>query len=121
MQQRGLRGAITVEENTVEAIKEATVELISELKRQNNYDEKDISNVIFTLTDDLDCVYPAKIAREEFPAWKYVPMVCFNELKIQNSLRKCLRILIILNTELAQDQVKHVYLKGAANLRKDLK
>lgn len=121
MQQRGLRGAITVEENTVEAVKEATVELISELKRQNNYREEDISNVIFTMTDDLDCVYPAKIAREEFPSWKYVPMMCFNELKIQNSLRKCLRILITLNTELAQDQVKHVYLKGAANLRKDLK
>lgn len=121
MQQRGLRGAITVEENTVEAVKEATVELISELKRQNNYSEEDISNVIFTMTDDLDCVYPAKIAREEFPSWKYVPMMCFNELKIQNSLRKCLRILITLNTELAQDQVKHVYLKGAANLRKDLK
>lgn len=121
MQQCGLRGAITVEENTVEAVKEATVELISELKRQNNYSEKDISSVIFTMTDDLDCVYPAKIAREEFPSWKYVPMMCFNELKIQNSLRKCLRILITLNTELAQDQVKHVYLKGAANLRKDLK
>ncbi len=121
MFQRGIRGAITIDENTVEAVKEATIELISEMKKQNNYDEKDISNVIFTLTDDIDCVYPAKIAREEFSSWKYVPMMCFNELKIEGSLRKCLRILITVNTELAQDQIKHVYLKGAANLRKDLK
>ena len=121
MFQRGIRGAITIEENSVECVREATVELISEMKKQNNYKEEDISNVIFTLTDDINCVYPAKIAREEFAQWKYVPMMCFNELNIENSLRKCLRILITVNTELAQDQIKHVYLKGAANLRKDLK
>ena len=121
MYQRGIRGAITIEENTIEAVKDATIELISEMKKQNNYDEKDISNVIFTLTEDIDCVYPAKIAREEFIEWKYVPMMCFNELKIDNSLRKCLRILITINTDLAQDQIKHVYLKGAQKLREDLK
>ncbi len=121
MQQRGIRGAITIDENTVEAVKEATIELISEIKKRNHYDEKDISNVIFTLTDDINCVYPAKIAREEFNEWKYVPMMCFNELKIENSLKKCLRILITINTDLAQDEIKHVYLKGAADLRKDLK
>ena len=53
------------------------------LFNKTSVDEEDISNVVFTLTDDIDCVYPAKIAREEFPEWKYVPMVCFNELKIQ--------------------------------------
>ena len=42
MFQRGIRGAITVDENTIEAVKEATIELISEMKKQNNYDEKDI-------------------------------------------------------------------------------
>lgn len=121
MYQRGIRGAITVDENTTEALESAVVELISEIKKQNNYKEADISNVIFTLTDDIDCVYPAKIAREKFESWKYVPMVCFNEMKIKNSLQKCLRILITVNTELAQSEVKHVYLKGAQNLRKDLK
>ena len=117
MYQRGIRGAITVDENTTEALESAVVELISEIKKQNNYKEEDIS----TLTDDIDCVYPAKIAREKFESWKYVPMVCFNEMKIKNSLQKCLRILITVNTELAQSEVKHVYLKGAQNLRKDLK
>lgn len=121
MYQRGIRGAITVDNNTIDDVTSAVVELISEIKKQNNYKEEDISNVIFTLTDDIDCVYPAKIAREKFENWKHVPMVCFNEMKIQNSLKKCLRILITVNTELAQNEIKHVYLKGAQNLRKDLK
>ena len=94
MYQRGIRGAITVEFNTKEAVEEATIELINEIKKRNNFEDKDISHVIFTLTDDLNSIYPAKIAREHFLSWKYVPMVCFNELKIENSLKKCLRIQI---------------------------
>lgn len=120
MFQRGIRGAITIDENSIESVKSATIDLIDEIQAQNKYNTEDISNVIFTLTDDIDCIYPAKIAREYFPDWKYVPMVCFNELKIKNSLEKCLRILITINTNLAQDEIKHVYLKGAKNLRTDL-
>ncbi len=120
MNQRGIRGAITVDENTIDSLREAVIELISEIKKRNNYDEADISHVIFTMTDDLDCVYPAKIAREEFLEWKNVPMMCNQELKIKNSLEKCLRIIIILNTNLAQNEIKHVYLKGAKKLREDL-
>lgn len=121
MFQRGIRGAVTVENNTVEDVKEAVVELISALKRENNINEKDISHVIFTLTEDIDCVYPAKIAREEFPKWQYVPMMCVSEQKIKDSIKKCLRILIVINTDLAQSNIKHVYLKGAVKLRQDLK
>ncbi len=121
MLQRGIRGAITVDSNTVPDVTSAVIELISEIKKRNNFKDTDISHVIFTLTSDIDCVYPAKIARETFETWKYVPMVCFNELKIKNSLEKCLRILIVINTDLAQEHIKHVYLKGADVLRKDLK
>lgn len=120
MYQRGIRGAITVDENTVEAVNLAVVELISEMKNKNNYKEEDISHVIFTMTEDLDCVYPAKAARDVFKEWSNVPMMCMQELKIKNSLEKCLRILIILNTSVAQKDIKHVYLKGAKILRKDL-
>lgn len=121
MYQRGIRGAITVTDNTEESVKSAVIELINEIKNRNNFKTEDISHVVFTMTKDLDCVYPAKLARENFSDWKYVPMVCFQELNIQNSLSGCLRILITINTELAQDKIKHVYLKGAENLRKDLK
>ena len=118
--QRGIRGAITVETNSIDAVKEATIELVSEIKKRNNYNEEDISYVLFTMTDDLDCVYPAKFPREVFKEWQYVPMMCTQELKIIGSLEKCLRILIVINTDLAQNEIKHVYLKGAEKLRKDL-
>ena len=41
---KGIRGAITVEENTVEGIKDATLELLSELFEQNNIQKENISN-----------------------------------------------------------------------------
>ncbi len=120
MLQRGIRGAITVDNDSVDSIKSAVIELINGIKDKNNFKTEDIAYVIFTQTDDLQSVYPAKEARENFPDWKYVPMMCNQELKIKNSLEKCLRILIVINTELAQNEINHVYLKGAARLREDL-
>ncbi|MCD7879167.1 MAG: chorismate mutase [Candidatus Gastranaerophilales bacterium] len=120
MFQRGIRGAITIEANNEQCVRSGVKEIISEIKKQNSFKDEDISYVIFTLTGDIDCVYPAKIAREEFLDWKYVPMLCTNELRIENSISKCLRILIVINTNLEQNRIKHVYLKGAAELRKDL-
>ncbi len=121
MYQRGIRGAITVDDNSYEAVKHAVIELLTNMQKANKYKAENISHVIFTYTKDIDCVYPAKIAREEFADWKYVPMVCFNEMNIENSLKMCLRVLIVINTELEQKDIKHVYLKGASNLRTDLK
>lgn len=113
---KGIRGAITVEENTVEGIKDATLELLSELFEQNNIQKENISHIIFTLTKDLDKAFPAKFARVDFNLVD-TAMMCFNELEIESSLKKCLRILIVLNCE---DNFipKFVYLKGAKNLRK---
>ncbi len=120
MHQRGIRGAITVDENSSAGIENAVAELISEIQSKNDFKTEDISHAIFTLTDDINCVYPAKIARERFPEWKYVPMMCMPEMKIIPSLNKCLRILVVINTNLAQNEINHVYLKGAGVLRKDL-
>ena len=121
MYQRGIRGAITVDKDDINSVKEAVITLINEIKKKNNFTPDDISNVIFTFTDDIKCAYPAKYAREEFPEWKYVPMMCVQEMKVINSLKMCLRVLIVINTNLAQNEIKHVYLKGAERLREDLK
>jgi len=120
MNQRGIRGAVTALDNTNEAVKDAVIELISEIKKRNSFKEEDISHVIFTMTEDLDCMYPAKAAREQFKEWKYTPMMCMQELKVKNSLKKCIRVLIVINTELEQNEIKHVYLRDAEKLREDL-
>lgn len=112
---KGIRGAITVDENTPEAIREATKELLSTLIMENSIAEKNISHVIFTLTEDLNAEFPAKFARMDFN-WNSTAMMCFHELNVPNSLQKCLRVLIVLNCE-ENFIPKFAYLKGAANLR----
>ena len=113
---KGIRGAITVDENSENAIKIATLELLSELTKQNNISKENISHVIFTVTEDLDAAFPAKFARQNF-GYDDVAMMCFNEIPVKNSLKMCLRILIVLNCE-EDFKPKFVYLKGAQNLRK---
>ena len=117
---RGVRGAITLKENTKEEIKLATVELLGEMLSKNEIKTEDISSAIFTLTKDLNADFPAKYARLEC-GFNLVPMMCFNELDIEGSLEKCLRILLTINTNKAQNEIKHIYLKGASILRGDLK
>ncbi len=112
---KGIRGAITVDENSVDAIKDATLELLRELVKQNNIDISKISHVIFTLTDDLNAAFPAKFARIDM-GWTETAMMCFHELDVPNSLSKCLRVLIVLNCD-EKFTPKFVYLKGASNLR----
>ena len=112
---KGIRGAITVKNNTEDAIKEATIELLRELVIKNNIDTPMISHVIFTLTSDLNAAFPAKFARIDL-GWHNTAMMCFHELDVPGALPMCLRILIVVNcneTFIPQ----FVYLKGAANLR----
>ncbi len=116
---RGIRGAITIEEDTQELIEKATVELFSKIIELNEVKIEDISHVIFTLTKDIKSAFPAKFVRRNFPI-QYVPMLCVNEMDIEPSLKKCLRVLIVVNTDKKQDEIKHVYLGGAKILRSDL-
>ncbi len=112
---KGIRGAITVSSNTDYEIKNATLELLSEMVKANNIEQNMISHVIFTLTDDLNAAFPAKFARLDF-GWKNVAMMCFHELDVPASLPMCLRVLIVLNC--SEDFVpKFVYLKEAQKLR----
>ncbi len=113
---RGIRGAITVDENTPEALGAATIKLLQEIMKRNNLDINLISHAIFTLTSDLNADFPAKYARVNLK-WKDVPMMCFNEIDVPNSLRMCLRVLVIINCG-ETFEPEFVYLDGAEGLRK---
>ncbi|MBO7673176.1 chorismate mutase [bacterium] len=113
---KGIRGAITVDDNTKEDIKNGTLTLLNELINKNNIDKNMISHVIFTVTKDLTAEFPAKFARIDL-GWDNVAMMCFNEADIENSLQKCIRVLVVLNC--MEDFVpQYVYLNGAKDLRK---
>lgn len=119
MYTRGIRGATTLSDNSKEAIKEATVELVSEIMNLNSIDKEDIAFIIFTVTSDVDADFPAKYARLEL-GFDTVPMMCYREMQVKEALPLCLRTLITINTEKSQKEIKHCYLKGAKALRKDL-
>jgi len=112
---KGIRGAITVETNSAEAIEQATIELLEELIKQNGVKKDLISHVIFTLTSDLNAEFPAKFARQKL-GWDNVAMMCFHELDVPDSLAMCLRVLIVLNCD-DNFSPQFVYLKGAKVLR----
>ena len=120
MYQRGIRGAITVENDSVEFVEKATVRMFAEIMAKNDIKAEDISHVIFTMTSDLKCAYPAKFVRQHFDI-KNVPLMCMAELDIENSLEKCIRVLLVINTQKSQEEINHVYLEGASVLRPDLK
>ena len=113
---KGIRGAITVDENSPEAIGSATIKLLQEMVKRNNIELNLISHVIFSFTPDLNADFPAKYARINLK-WKDVPMLCFNEIDVPNSLKKCLRVLMVINCS-EEFEPEFVYLEGAEGLRK---
>jgi chorismate mutase len=114
---RGVRGATTAEANTREAILMATRELLGLMIAANKIEPDDVASAIFTTTIDLNADYPALAARAL--GWNEVALMCMHEMNVPHGLKMCVRILLHWNTEVAAQDVKHVYIKGAVNLRPD--
>ena len=115
---RGVRGATTADANTREEILKATRQLLALMIRENGIQKEDVASVIFSTTRDLDAEFPALAARQL--GWLDVALMCSNEMSVPQSLRQCVRILLHWNTEKTTDEITHVYIKGARNLRPDL-
>jgi len=115
---RAIRGATTASENSVEAIREAVMELLSEVERRNQFDFDDIVSVTFSVTRDLDAIFPAAIARQRLQ-WSNVPLLDVQQMYVKGSLERCIRLMIHVNTP-ALVEMRHAYLRGAATLRPDL-
>lgn len=116
---RAIRGATTASENSKEAIREAVTELLDELERHNPIDPDDIISVTFSVTRDLDAMFPAAVARER-PYWQNVPLLDVQQMHVEGSLERCIRCLIHINTPDPYVKIHHSYLRQAKNLRPDL-
>jgi chorismate mutase len=118
MHVRGIRGATTAETNTREAIIGATKEMLAEIVRANGIDPSEIAAVFFAATRDLNAAYPSEAARQL--GWNTVPLLAFADLDVPGSVSKCLRVLLLWNTMRRQEEIVHIYLRGAVGLRPDL-
>lgn len=112
---RGIRGATTVEANEARKIVAATRELLERIARLNGIAPADVASVWFTVTPDLDAEFPARAAREM--GWGEVPLVCGREIPVPGALPRCIRVLVHWNTDRAQTDVRHVFLRAARALR----
>ncbi len=115
---RGIRGAITVENNNAEEIREATQELLQMILSENELCTEDLVSAIFTVTSDLNADFPASSARGI--GWQLVPLLCATEIPVPGSLPHCIRVLLHVNTPRNQKEIRHIFLRKAALLRKDL-
>ncbi|TMD13191.1 MAG: chorismate mutase [Chloroflexi bacterium] len=116
---RGIRGATTVEEDSPQAIVEATQELLGALLDENGIVRSDVAAAWFTTTRDLTAEFPAVAARRM--GWAEVPMLCGHEMELaagqDGNVPRCIRVLVLVNTERAASELRFIYLRGASRLR----
>ena len=117
---RGIRGAISVDADDADQIRDATRELIEEILERNSItDFDDVISAVFTTTQDLVSAFPAEAARHI--GMTTVPLLCALEIPVSGSMPRCIRILLHVNTDRKPAEVEHVYLREAAKLRPDMK
>lgn len=114
---RGIRGAITIKNDTSQEICAATQQLLCEIVGRNSISVEDICSVLFSVTPDVRTAFPALFARSM--GWVDVAMLHFTEIEVKGSLPRCIRVLLHVNTHLKSSEVEHVYLEGAVVLRPD--
>lgn len=119
MSVRGIRGAITVDVNEESPILDATIQLLNGIIAVNQIIPEDICSVLVTVTQDLDATFPARAIRQ-MAGWELVPLMCSLEVPVKGSLEKCIRLMVLVNTDATQKDIRHVYLNGAQVLRPDL-
>lgn len=115
---RAVRGATQVDADDRELILEGTAELVTEVLTRNRLRGEDLISAIFTVTSDLSAEFPAYAARQAGLA--DVPLLCATEIPVPGAMPRVIRMLAHVETDLGRADIRHVYLRGAAELRTDL-
>jgi chorismate mutase len=115
---RAVRGAIQVDRDTSADVLNATTELLLSVLERNAFIAEDLISVIFTATPDLVSEFPAYAARQL--GITDVPLLCAAEIAVPGAMPRVLRLLALVETDLPRSEIRHSYLRGAAQLRRDL-
>ncbi|RKS77877.1 chorismate mutase [Motilibacter peucedani] len=115
---RAIRGAVQLDADESEHLLTSVEELLAAILEQNELSLDDLISVIFTSTPDLVSEFPAVAARRL--GMGDVPLMCAQELDIAGSLPRVVRVMAHVETPLTRQQVRHVYLRGAVALRRDI-
>ena len=115
---RAVRGAIQVGANDRDVIIAGAAELVRAVLDRNRIDPADLISVVFTATPDLTAEFPAYAARSI--GITDVPLLCATEIDVPGAMPRVIRLLAHVDTPLVREELRHVYLHGAAALRTDL-
>ena len=118
---RGIRGAITVEQDEKEAIWQAAAEMVTAMLQENGIAPEDIGAAIFSQTEDLVSAFPSAGVRSRVPGFDLVPLFDARQCAIEGSLEKCIRVLVLADTGKAQRDIHHIYMGKAVALRPDIR
>lgn len=113
-----MRGAVQVKKNNRKEIFTATKKLLLTILTENEINQDDIASIFLTATVDLTADFPAYAVREM--GWNSVPLLCAQELEVPNSMKRVIRVLVHVNCDKSQHEIKHQYLGATKKLRKDL-
>lgn len=116
---RGIRGAISIKENRKDLIEDGTERLIREMVMKNSIKAEDVTSVFISVTGDVTAGFPAAALRR-LEGWKYVPVMCMQEIPVPGSLPLTIRVMAHVHTEQSQENIHHVYMEEAIKLRPDL-
>ena len=115
---RAIRGATCLQQDDAQEMAEAVTELLSEILARNEVGLDDLVSIFFTATPDLHSAFPAAAARGIGLA--DVPLMCAQELDVVGAMEKVIRVMLHVQTSSPRSEIKHVYLRGAEALRKDI-
>lgn len=115
---RAVRGATQLDADDRDHMLERVAEMVLDAMEANGLVVDDFISVIFTATSDLVSEFPAYAARQL--GFGEVPLLCARELEIAGSMPRVVRMLAHVESDLPRGDVTHVYLHGAAALRRDL-
>lgn len=115
---RAVRGAVQIDRDDVDELHEATAELVTAVMERNGLTLDDMISVIFTVTPDLTSDFPAHAARRM--GFTDVPLMCSTEIPVTGAMPRVIRLMAHVETDKSRRQIQHVYLRGAAALRRDI-
>lgn len=116
-----IRGATTLDEDTSEEVLSRTAELLDALMERNGLTTDDVVSLLFTATDDVRSEFPAAAVRAA--GISDVPMLCARELAVEgdSNVPLCVRVMAHVETDQPRTALRHAYLRGARQLRSDLR
>lgn len=115
---RSVRGAITIDADGPDEVRDAVHELLTSIVEANGIAVDDVVSMLFSCTPDISSIYPGAPARDM--GFVHCGIMCLQEMDVWGGLPSCIRVMLLIETDKAQKDIVHIYLRDAKQLRPDL-